>query len=217
MSAFLKSMDSKCWKSVLTGRELPSIKDAAGKTTLKPEITWTKEVDEESLGNLRALNALFNGINHNVFKLINTCTSAKEAWNILEVTYEGTSKVKVLRLQILTSRFEALKINDDETIAKFNVWMLDLVNESFAICEKIAKSKMKKKNEIAFQSICEDNSKQSLKAPENENLAKGIALLSRRFTKFKNKFYKKAGGYGSQTNRDGASLNSSVQAQKMWT
>ncbi|KAA0050403.1 gag-proteinase polyprotein [Cucumis melo var. makuwa] len=36
-----------------------------------------------------------------VFKLINTRTSAKEAWDILEVTYEGTSKVKTSRLQIL--------------------------------------------------------------------------------------------------------------------
>ncbi|TYK18907.1 gag-pol polyprotein [Cucumis melo var. makuwa] len=55
----------------------------------------------------------------------------------------------------------------------------------------------KKKNGTAFQSICEDNSKQSLKAPKNENLTQEVALLLRRFTKFKNKFYKKAEGYGS--------------------
>ncbi|KAA0050148.1 gag-proteinase polyprotein [Cucumis melo var. makuwa] len=120
MIAFLNSMDNRCWKS-------------------------TKEEDEESLENTRALNALFNGVDWNVFKLINTCTSAKEAWNILEVAYEGTSKVKVSRLQILTSRFEALKMNDDETIAKFNVRVLDLANESFTLGEKIAKSKMVQK------------------------------------------------------------------------
>ncbi|TYK19674.1 gag-pol polyprotein [Cucumis melo var. makuwa] len=62
MIAFLKSMDNRCWKPVLTGWESPSIKDAAGKTTLKPEITWTKEEDEESLENWRSLNALFNGV-----------------------------------------------------------------------------------------------------------------------------------------------------------
>ncbi|KAA0036502.1 gag-pol polyprotein [Cucumis melo var. makuwa] len=35
----------------------------------------------------------------------------------------------------------------------------------------------------------------------------GIAFQC--FAKFKNKFYKKVGGYGSQTNRDGVSSNSS--------
>ncbi|KAA0055521.1 NBS-LRR type resistance protein [Cucumis melo var. makuwa] len=40
--------------------------------------------------------------------------------------------------------------------------------------------KVRKRNGIAFQSVCEDNYKQSLKAPENENLAEAVALLSRR-------------------------------------
>ena len=65
----------------------------------------------------------------------------------------------------------------------------------------------KKKNGIVFQSVCKDNSKISLKAPENENLPEVVALLSIWFTKFKNKFYKKAGGYGSQTNQEGVSSN----------
>ena len=49
--------------------------------------------DEASLWNSHALNAIFNEVDQNVFKLINTCTSTKEAWIILEVAYEGISKV----------------------------------------------------------------------------------------------------------------------------
>ncbi|KAA0065462.1 gag-pol polyprotein [Cucumis melo var. makuwa] len=78
MIAFLNSVDNICWKSVLTGWESPSVKDVASKTTPKREITRTKEEDEELFGNSKALNALFNGVDHNVFKLINACTSAKE-------------------------------------------------------------------------------------------------------------------------------------------
>ena len=73
----------------------PSTKDATGKVTLKSEITQSKEEDEACLGNSRALNEIFNGIDHNVFKLINTSSSAKEAWKILEIAYKGTSKVKL--------------------------------------------------------------------------------------------------------------------------
>lgn len=61
---------------------------------------------------------------------------------MLEVAYEGTSIVKVSRLQILTSRFEALKMVEEETIVEFNVRVLDFANESFALGENIPESKM---------------------------------------------------------------------------
>ena len=106
---------------------------------------WTKEEDETSLENSRALNALFNGVDQNVFKLINTCSSAKEAWNIQKTVYEGTSNVKISRLQIPSSKFEALNMAEDEKIAEFNVRVLVLANESFALGEKIIDTKLVKK------------------------------------------------------------------------
>lgn len=102
---------------------------------MKPEITLSKEEDEESLGNSQALNALYNGVDQNVLKLINTCTLAKEAWDILEVAYEGTSKFKISRLQILSSKTKSLKMAEDEMIAEYNIRVLDLANESFALRE----------------------------------------------------------------------------------
>ncbi|TYK19119.1 gag-pol polyprotein [Cucumis melo var. makuwa] len=57
----------------------------------------------------------------NDFRLINTCKSAKATWDILEVVFEGTSKVKISRLQILISRFEALQMTEDETIAESSI------------------------------------------------------------------------------------------------
>lgn len=45
----------------------------------RPEKDWTEEEDEVSLGNSCALNAIFNGVDKNVFRLINTCVSTKKA------------------------------------------------------------------------------------------------------------------------------------------
>ena len=42
-----------------------------------------------ALGNNKALNALFNGVGKNMFKLINNCTMAKDAWNILRTTQKS--------------------------------------------------------------------------------------------------------------------------------
>ena len=45
--------------------------------------------------------------------------TAKEAWTILKTTYEGIKKVKGMKLQMLTTRFEDLKVGDDEAFDSF--------------------------------------------------------------------------------------------------
>jgi len=81
MSGFLKSIDSITWKTVLKGWEHPVALDADGNRTivLKPEEEWTAIEDELVLGNSKALNALFNGVDKNMFRLIKQCTMAKDA------------------------------------------------------------------------------------------------------------------------------------------
>jgi hypothetical protein len=54
-------------------------KDGKATTDLKLEKDWSKEEDELALGNSKALNALFNGVDKNIFRLINICTVAKDA------------------------------------------------------------------------------------------------------------------------------------------
>ena len=49
--------------------------------------------------NNRALNALFCGVTNEEFKKISSTEVAKEAWTILETTYEGTKVVKIIKLQ----------------------------------------------------------------------------------------------------------------------
>ncbi|MCI62237.1 gag-pol polyprotein, partial [Trifolium medium] len=79
---------------------------------LKPEEEWSATEDSLSVGNSKALNALFNGVAQNMFRLIKKCTIAKDAWEILKTTQEGTSKVKISRLQLLTRKFENLKMKE---------------------------------------------------------------------------------------------------------
>jgi hypothetical protein len=50
---------------------------------------------------------------------ISNCESAQEAWQILETTYEGTKLVKSAKLQKLISRFEEIKMLEDETFNEF--------------------------------------------------------------------------------------------------
>lgn len=46
-----------------------------------------------------------------------TCSSAKQTWDILEMTHSGTSTVKRYNLQLLTSQFENFDAPKTKSIA----------------------------------------------------------------------------------------------------
>ncbi|GAA0141469.1 hypothetical protein LIER_02606 [Lithospermum erythrorhizon] len=105
MTAFLRSIDSKTWKSVKAGWTTPTVTNN-NVVTVKPGEKWTREEDEATLANDKAFNDILYVVDINVFKLINTCIVAKTAWDTLETAYEKTQKVRMSRLQQLTTRFK---------------------------------------------------------------------------------------------------------------
>ncbi|GAU33559.1 hypothetical protein TSUD_143510 [Trifolium subterraneum] len=146
MIAFLKSMDSRTWKAVLKGWEHPKVKDANGVDTyeLKQVEDWTAAEDSLALGNSKALNALFNGVDKNMFRLIKKCEVAKDAWEILKTTQEGTAKVKI-SLQNLTRKFENLRMKEDESVHNFYMNVMDFANSFDDLGEKLSVEKIVRK------------------------------------------------------------------------
>jgi hypothetical protein len=57
----------------------------------------------------------------------------KEAWQILETTYEGTKLVKSAKLQMLIYRFEEIKMLEDETFGEFYTRISDLRNSMVSL------------------------------------------------------------------------------------
>ncbi|KAA0054584.1 putative mitochondrial protein [Cucumis melo var. makuwa] len=140
----IKTLDGKAWRALVYGYEPPMV-IVDGVSVPKPEVDWIDAEEQASVGNARAINAIFNGVDLNVFKLINSYTTAKEAWKILEVAYEGTSKVKISRLQLITSKFEALRMTEDESVSIYNGRVLEIANDSLLLGEKIPESKIVRK------------------------------------------------------------------------
>ncbi|KAK2451549.1 gag-protease polyprotein [Trifolium repens] len=145
MIAFIKSMDQRAWRAIVTGWNHPMVTAEDGSTSLKRVVDWSAEEETIASANSKALNAIFNGVDQNMFKLINTCTEANQAWEILQTAHEGTSKVRMSKLQLLTTKFENLRMDEDETISEFNSRLRDIVNSSFALGEKISEEKIARK------------------------------------------------------------------------
>ncbi|CAM8990835.1 unnamed protein product [Rhodiola kirilowii] len=70
------------------------MENLTGEVVPKPEALWTEADEKASMGNSKAMNAIFSGVDENVQKLIINCEVAKEAWDILQTAYEGTDKVR---------------------------------------------------------------------------------------------------------------------------
>ncbi|KAK0570375.1 hypothetical protein LWI29_000206 [Acer saccharum] len=59
--------------------------------------------------------------------------TAKEAWEALQVTNEGTTAVKKSRLQLLTSQFEVLQMGEEDKFVDFQDKLLDIANQCQAL------------------------------------------------------------------------------------
>ena len=88
MRAFLCSIDETVWDAIDVGWTRPK----AAKST------WDKAVLAAANANSKALHAIFCGVSPDEFHRISHVTIAKEVWQILETTYEGTKKVKDTKL-----------------------------------------------------------------------------------------------------------------------
>ena len=103
MRAFLQSLDEKVWQAVEIGWTKP--KEALA--------DWDEAKIKAANFNSRALNALFSAVTNVEFKKISSTEIVKEAWTILQTTYEGTKAIKDSKFQRLTTSFEEIKMEED--------------------------------------------------------------------------------------------------------
>ena len=116
------------------------------------EIGWTKPMEapadwddakiKAANFNNRVLNALFSAVMNEEFKKMSFTKTAKEAWTILQTTYEGTKAVKYSKLQKLITSFEEIKMEEDESFDEFYVKLKDIVNLAFNLGETILEPKI---------------------------------------------------------------------------
>ena len=125
IKAFLKSIDERVWNFVEYGWERP--------TTLVSE--WQTSQKEAATFNSKAMSAIFNAVYMEEFKRISNVEVTHIAWNILQTVHEGTKAVKINKLQQLTTRFESIRMSDDESFDEFYAKLNDIVNSAYILGE----------------------------------------------------------------------------------
>ena len=135
MRAFLCSIDDSVWDTV----EIGWTRLEAAKST------WDKAILAAANANSKVLNAIFCGVSPKEFHRISYVTISKEAWQILETTYERTKRVKDTKLQMLTTLFEELKMSEDKSFDSFYGKLNEVVIGKFNLGEKMEDSKIVRK------------------------------------------------------------------------
>jgi len=62
-------------------------------------------------------NIITSGLNFDEFFRVSQCISAKEMWDIIEVTHEGTTDVKRARKYVLIQEYDLFIMLKEETIS----------------------------------------------------------------------------------------------------
>ena len=81
----------------------------------------------------KAKNILTCSLSSVEFFHIVRCKSAKEIWNMLEVTHDGTEDVRRARKHTLLSKYEAFLMKNVETISELQTRFTHIVNHLFGL------------------------------------------------------------------------------------
>ncbi|KAL0301998.1 UNVERIFIED_CONTAM: hypothetical protein Sradi_6476600 [Sesamum radiatum] len=124
--------------------------DSRRRVTLPEDSSTSSSAEKGKLENKKAKDseALYyiqTAVADHIFPRISVATSAKEAWSILQKEYQGSAKVRIIKLQTLRRDFENMKMKDSETIDEYYTKLRELVNQLKSYGEDIPEKRVVEK------------------------------------------------------------------------
>ncbi|XP_071714900.1 uncharacterized protein [Rutidosis leptorrhynchoides] len=136
MKTYLKSQG--LWKVVETDEDPSALR-------ANPTVAQLRNYEEELLKKDKALTCLHSGLADQIFTSIMDLNTPKAVCDKIQDTYEGSDRVKAVRLLTLRREFELLKMNDDELVKDYSSRIMDVVNQIRLHGDKIADHKVVEK------------------------------------------------------------------------
>ena len=112
MMAFLESMHVDMWDVVENGDYIP-INELGMEL---PRNQWSEEGKLRYLLNSKARNALMCALSQEEYAKVHSFKSAKQMWDTLALTYEGSEHVKRNKLSLLTRKYELFTMEEGEDV-----------------------------------------------------------------------------------------------------
>ncbi|XP_020963589.1 uncharacterized protein LOC107607685 [Arachis ipaensis] len=111
--------------TVLTGGSLLEHTNAEGVISLKPEASGTEKDRKKVELNAKAVNLFNCAISFEEYRRVSRCTTRKKIWDKFQITHEGTTIVKKIRIDMLNREYEIFSMKKgesiDEMFERFNI------------------------------------------------------------------------------------------------
>ncbi|XP_059623180.1 uncharacterized protein LOC132266345 [Cornus florida] len=161
MEAFLMSHSYDVWHAAVHGIKILSPKNPT-------------EADKVVVANDgKAKHVLYCALKQQEFTRVKNCKTAKEIWDFLQATHEGSTIIKENKIQLFKVHYEACKMEERETVDEYLFRNNDIVNnmkslsediKDFDVCKKILRSLTPRFN--AKVKILEDKDLSQMKIDE---------------------------------------------------
>ncbi|GKV32739.1 hypothetical protein SLEP1_g41324 [Rubroshorea leprosula] len=119
MKAYLRAFN--LWEVVETDQQPPPLRQ-------NPTLAQIKQHTEEVTKRYKALTCIHSAVTDEIFDRIMRCETAKEAWDLLKVEFQGDSKGIQMQVLNLKREFAVLRMNEFETVKEFSDRIMKIVN-----------------------------------------------------------------------------------------
>lgn len=136
MQAFLEAYD--LWEIVSEDKPVAPL-------PTNPTMAQIKFSSEEKAKKSKAKSIIQNSVAESIFYRIMACNSAKEAWNKLKEEYQGSDRTRQMQVLNLKRDFEALNMQEDETISKYSDRISLIINNIRLLGEDFPDSRIVEK------------------------------------------------------------------------
>ncbi|XP_070029439.1 uncharacterized protein [Nicotiana sylvestris] len=143
MHDFIRADDYELWDITCDGPYVPTkVLEELPFSMAKTSKEYTKADKKVIETNFRAKKILVCGIGPEEYNRISTCDTAKEIWEDLQTSHEGTTQVKQSKIDMLTTEYELFKMRDDESIQNMHTRFTSIINELHSLGETIPRNKL---------------------------------------------------------------------------
>ncbi|VFQ66153.1 unnamed protein product [Cuscuta campestris] len=144
MRIYIRSTNFQLWLVIKNGEETPMTK-LGEKLVPKTEDEFDAEDLKKVENYAKAINMLYCAVSPDDYRKISCCTTAKEMWDKLEVTYEGTDQVREAKIDFLTQEYEMFRMKEGEKIDDMFNRFSKIINDLHALKKTYANKDLVRK------------------------------------------------------------------------
>ncbi|VFQ97986.1 unnamed protein product [Cuscuta campestris] len=144
MRIYIRSTNFQLWLVIKNGEETPMMK-VGEKLVPKTEDEFDAEDIQKVENYAKAINMLYYAVNPDDYRKISCCTTAKEMWDKLKVTYEGMDQVREAKIDFLTQEYEMFRMKEGEKIDDMFDRFSKIINDLHALKKTYANKDLVRK------------------------------------------------------------------------